>query len=62
MPGYDGQTILTYAMPTGGKLSIGLVDGDLSAAYDQLAAVVASCSEDRNDPTLGTWYCERLYR
>lgn len=62
MPGLDGQIVLYCDMPTGGRLGVGLLDGNLTHAHDQLVACIEASSEDRNDPNQGTWYCERINR
>lgn len=58
----DHGTVLTHVYPTGGKIGVGIIDGDLATAYDSLCGVIVESAADRSDPTQGLWYCEKVQR
>ena len=62
MPGRDGDVILYFESAPHRRMGEAVLDGNIDLAYAMLVDCIASSAPGLDDPTAGTWYCERIIR
>lgn len=57
-----GEVVLYHEDVYGNRMGWPVMDGRLGLAVVSLIGVIEHAAPDRNDPTQGVWYCERIQR